>query len=107
MNERKFEFRAQISPYTDTVSVLAVVQDGTGFLSAFATPVDFVFVNRTPDKPIAGPTFELPSHAARSLMNALWEAGMRPTEFKSPSGEINRLEAHLQDMRKLVFGKKI
>jgi|SRR5579859_1101849 len=49
------------------------------------------------------PTLELDGRAAQSLMDALWNEGLRPTEAKYPSEHVNALRDHLADMRKLVF----
>lgn len=49
------------------------------------------------------PTMQLDAMAAQSLMDALWEAGLRPTEARYPNDHVNALRDHLADMRKLVF----
>jgi hypothetical protein len=99
-------FRAATDIYWDGVRVLAGVLDADGKLTTIAEPVKFVMKPRPLHMPIEEPTFEFTADAARNLMTALWEAGIRPAEFKHPNGEINRLEAHLADMRKLVFSNE-
>ena len=40
------------------------------------------------------------------LMDALWDAGVRPTEAKvldAPKGELAAVRDHLDDMRKIAF----
>lgn len=98
------EFRAASIDWMDRVSVLACERDrATGMLSHVAAPLEFTMKPHEPGAFIQHGTLELDARAAVSLMDALWHAGVRPSDFKSPNGEINRLEAHLADMRKLVF----
>lgn len=54
----------------------------------------------------AEPTMTLDAQLAQSLMDALWDAGLRPTEAKYPQEHVNALRAHLEDMRRLVFEPK-
>jgi hypothetical protein len=49
------------------------------------------------------PTMTLDANAAQSLIDALWDAGLRPTEARYPNDHVNALRDHLADMRKLVF----
>ena len=96
-------FRAATDIYWDGIRVLACTVDAEGKISSIAQPVQFTMQERTPSTPILEPTFQFDSETANSLMNALWEAGLRPSGYKSPAGEVRRLEAHLEDMRTLVF----
>ena len=48
------------------------------------------------------PSFHLSFEAAQALMDALWRCNIRPTE-EGTAGQVAALEAHLQDMRRLVF----
>jgi hypothetical protein len=52
------------------------------------------------------PTLEIDAGAAQSLIDALWECGLRPTEAKYPQEHVNALRGHLEDMRRLVFKGK-
>ena len=98
------EFRASKDIlYGDWVRLVALQRDGFGKIAAVAEPVKFTLSKCEPGQAIQYPTLELDEQSALSLMNALWHAGVRPSDFKSPNGEINRLEAHLADMRRLVF----
>lgn len=40
---------------------------------------------------------------AQSLMDQLWNLGIRPTEGHGSTGQLAATEAHLADMRALVF----
>lgn len=42
---------------------------------------------------------------AQQLMDALWSAGLRPTEGRGSAGAMAAVQEHLADMRRLVFGK--
>jgi hypothetical protein len=97
-------FRAACREWTDRVDLLILDQspDGT---KAVAKPVELVLERSALGAVIEAPTLSLSQESAQSLMEALWGAGLRPVEAKYPNGEINRLEAHLADMRRLVFEK--
>jgi hypothetical protein len=41
---------------------------------------------------------------AQKLVDALYAAGIRPTDARDRSSEIGALQANLQDLRRLVFG---
>ena len=41
-------------------------------------------------------------NVAQTLMDALWKSGLRPTEVGS-AGQLSAVQAHLEDMRKIVF----
>ena len=48
------------------------------------------------------PTFTLSEQAAQILMDELWSAGVRPSDYGA-EGQIEAMKAHLEDMRRLVF----
>lgn len=50
------------------------------------------------------PSLELTMQAAQTLMDDLWQAGLRPTEGTGSAGSLAATERHLQDMQRLVFG---
>jgi hypothetical protein len=49
------------------------------------------------------PSFQLSNDAAQTLMDDLWNAGIRPTEGAGSAGAMRAVERHLEDMRTLVF----
>jgi hypothetical protein len=51
-----------------------------------------------------GPTFHLTPQEAQSLMDGLWEAGVRPRDGAGSLAHVDAQKAHLEDMRRLVFG---
>jgi hypothetical protein len=49
------------------------------------------------------PTFVLHASAAQSLMDSLWDCGLRPSEGSGSAGAMAATQKHLEDMRTLVF----
>jgi hypothetical protein len=45
---------------------------------------------------------ELSDSSAQQLMDLLWRAGFRPAEAKASVGQTSAIQAHLNDMRKIV-----
>jgi hypothetical protein len=52
---------------------------------------------------IRDPSMVLSLDSAQSLMDALWDAGVKPSGGEGHTAHIRALNAHLDDMRKLVF----
>ncbi len=101
--KQPFIFRAAVLDYMNRVSIVAGVTGAAGHLVQIAAPVEFIFSDYQDHRPIETGTLELGMLQAQSLLDALVEAGMRPTKLANPSGEIARINDHLQDMRRLVF----
>lgn len=61
-----------------------------------------------PSDGVMNPFLKLTQQDAQSLIDALYEAGMRPSSDCEPKkGELSAVRYHLEDMRRLVFnGKK-
>lgn len=93
-------FKAATNDFMRIVDILAVVE---GRPECVAKPVLFT-LQEVKVGDYTEPTLSLKLAEAQSLMTALWEAGVRPHDYKNANGEIQRIEAHLQDMRQLVFG---
>lgn len=51
-------------------------------------------------------TLRLRPDEAQEFMDELWRCGIRPTEGAGSVGQMAAVQAHLQDMRKLVFDGK-
>jgi hypothetical protein len=49
------------------------------------------------------PTMNLRMEEAQQFMDELWRCGLRPTEGAGSAGAMAAVQAHLSDMRKLVF----
>jgi hypothetical protein len=52
------------------------------------------------------PTLSLSYEEAQTLMDDLWNCGLRPTEGTGSAGAMRATERHLEDMRNLVFEGK-
>jgi hypothetical protein len=49
------------------------------------------------------PTLSLRQDEAQQLMDELWRVGLRPSEGTGSAGAMAAVQAHLADMRTLVF----
>ncbi len=47
--------------------------------------------------------FQMGDEQAQQFMDSLWSCGFRPTEGSGSAGSLAATQAHLQDMRALVF----
>jgi hypothetical protein len=52
---------------------------------------------------IERPQLELNNSDAQSLMDQLWQCGLRPTEGTGSAGAMAATQSHLADLRRLVF----
>jgi hypothetical protein len=79
-------------------------------VSLLITQGDSVVVEMTLKKHnpalVAEPSLEIDTTAAQSLMDDLWECGIRPTEGSGSAGALAATERHLADMQRLVFKNK-
>lgn len=70
---------------------------------AIAKPVEFEL--QESDGEYAPPALSLHRDDAQQLMDALWDAGLRPSEGSGSAGSLAATERHLADMRAIAFGK--
>ena len=96
-------FKAHVVDYMSRVNILAYLPNSEGGISKVVKRVIMEVVQHEDRHYIGEPSMELEMQEAQSLLDALTEAGMRPTNLANPSGEIARITDHLQDMRRLVF----
>jgi hypothetical protein len=85
---------AQSTIYRDSIDLVAVIRHGDGSLDV-AQPVNLMLSHQEPNTVIGEPTLTLAPDSARSLLQALWDAGIRPTDWSNPVGEINALRSHV------------
>ena len=90
--------RAQSAPWRHAVELYIATGDKQ-------TRVKEVILERIEDPAMApcGPSFQISTDAAQTLMDDLWHAGLRPTEGTGSAGALRAVERHLEDMRTLVF----
>jgi len=51
------------------------------------------------------PDFSISPETAQKLVDRLWEYGYRPSAAKGSAGQLDAVQQHLADMRKLVGAK--
>lgn len=101
MNGDSLHLRASAPAYDDMVH-LALIARRDGVRVAFAESVTY----RQLGDGVASRSFvEVTRDAARGLMDDLWAAGIRPTEFKHTEAATKAMAAHLEDMRTVAFAK--
>lgn len=98
------EFWAQRMDYNNRLDI-AVVRWSDGRKSV-AKP-HFWETVEVPEGGSFEPTYSLDIREAQSLMDAMYAAGMRPTDAKPPNEMpiVKAMSYHLEDMRKLVFDR--
>lgn len=84
---------AQSTIYRDSVDLLAVIDHGRE--RDIGVPLQLTMTRHDPHFVVSEPTLSLPPDSARSLLQALWDAGLRPADWSSPDGEINALRSHV------------
>ena len=53
---------------------------------------------------IREPSIRMSTDAAQTLMDDLWNCGIRPTHGHGSAGQLGATERHLEDMRRIVEG---
>lgn len=99
-----FKWLAQSTIYRDTVDLVAV-RDPYGDGIAVAKPTLFELKQQDRHSVIAEPTLALSPDSARSLMQALWNAGIRPTDWNSSGPiEVQALRSHISFAERMADG---
>lgn len=83
----------------DRIGIYIGEFDNQTKVARFAESVEMKDVD--PGKMIP-PTLDIHVNSAQSLMDQLWDAGIRPTEGTGSAGALAATQKHLDDMRKLV-----
>lgn len=100
----QIEVRAFNAPWNMAVELLVVDKKDHRVLTTDKSSDKFQAEVRSY---VDGEAFERSLHitieAAQTLMDDLWQAGLRPTEGAGSAGAMRATERHLEDMRKLVF----
>lgn len=73
-----------------------VIQDG----SSYSTEIKMELHDKGMHVDSVG---RMTNEEAQSLIDELWDCGLRPTEGKGSAGSLKATENHLNDMRKIVF----
>lgn len=85
-------------PWGDGIEVRLGDKDDSGKL--FVANVTFV---EHEDGSFVNPALRLQVPEAQKLMDELWNCGVRPSEGAGSVGQLAAVQAHLQDMRTLLF----
>lgn len=89
--------RAQRAPWARAVEIAIVSRNNAYRAELVLKPVEpGAFIEST---------LALPYDDAQTLMDDLWQAGLRPTEGSGSAGSLAATERHLADMRTIAFGK--
>lgn len=93
MTRQPVKWLSQYSLTHDSIDLVALIerQDGTRDVMQ---PVEQIMKRQDYGDPIS-PTIRLDAHSARSLLQALWDAGLRPAENTDRSGEVAALKSHI------------
>lgn len=87
---------AQSTIYRDSVDLLGVVDFGNGERHV-AKPVELTLERHGPHSMYGEPTLAISPQSARSLMQALWDAGIRPEDANlSSPAEVTALKNHIK-----------
>ncbi|NIO30182.1 MAG: hypothetical protein GTN75_00110 [Gemmatimonadetes bacterium] len=96
--------RAWYSPYADRVEVF--VQGSTGHDRRLSHVATLGWTEAPEPGTRVEPTFAMRREDAQVLMDGLWDCGLRPVQGAGSAGAMDAVKYHLEDMRRLVFGKK-
>ena len=94
----KVRFYVENSQWYASIRLYARTEYGNGI--AEAQPLSF---EAKEEAAISEPFLEVLPEDAQSLMDALWQCGIRPTNGEGSGGQLAATQYHLEDMRKLVF----
>jgi hypothetical protein len=95
---------AQSTIYRDSVDLVAVL-DPYGDGRAVAQPVNFEMKQQGRHELISEPTLALSHNSAQSLLQALWDAGMRPADWnRSGPIEVQALRSHIAFAERVADG---
>ena len=94
--------RGDISSGPDEIRLYSFAYDYDKGKTDVASPATFQPSQRHQYSP---PFLTIENAEAQTLMDDLWEAGIRPTEAKGSAGAMKAVQNHLKDMRTIAFKK--
>jgi hypothetical protein len=95
------KFYARSEVWTEAVSIY-IADDSDGI----RRPVTLTMSVGEPiriGETMPSPSWDMTSIDAQNLIDALWEAGLRPHDGSGSGAQVEALKAHLSDMRAIVF----
>ncbi len=96
MNEKP-TVRAHAAPWNRSIQLLVSSEGRAGFHVAKIT------WEKHSREMVEAPTLDLYHAEAQTLMDDLWQAGLRPTEGSGSAGQLAATQRHLEDMRTLAL----
>jgi hypothetical protein len=100
---RPFKFFASCEDFRRFVRIMGGFENPDGSIEA----LDCAVTKLIPEGHELPTFLNLGPSEAQGLMDALWDAGLRPTEGSGSAGALAATQRHLEDMRVLVFQKPI
>lgn len=95
-------WRAQTMIYRDGVDLVYFQRQGDTI--AVAQPVDLILTEQPRNQVITGPTLHLPDGSAQELLQALWDAGLRPNDGAGSGAEAQALKNHIKFAERMAEG---
>lgn len=96
---RPYIFRRSIDLYVGEF-------DEFGALTAACEPLTLKKLSREQVEDqvvVEGPTLTIGIDAAQTLIDELWQCGLRPSEGSGSAGSLAATEKHLKDLQRIVF----
>ena len=93
------KFYANSTHFYDKIHVFA--RDKRGSTLAFLQQIVWEAITSKVHFP--EPLFKLDHEEVQTLMDALWDCGIRPSEGMGSAGQLAAVQNHLKDMQKIAF----
>lgn len=100
MRNARVIFHAQRRMFENAIALAIATRDDHGRISV-AEPIMFRAIAE--GAYIEPASLALSLDDAQALMDELWHVGLRPSEGTGSAGAMAAVQAHLADMRRLVF----
>lgn len=95
-------WKAQVTIYNDSTDL--VMFERWGEQIAVAQPVEFTMKEQRAHDAIAAPTLRLHGNAGQELLQALWDAGLRPSDGAGSGAEAKALRDHIKLAERMADG---
>jgi len=95
------KFYANSTHFYDKIHVFA--RDKRGSTLAFPQQIVWEAIAQEDNYVAPEPLFKLDHEEVQSLMDALWDCGIRPSEGMGSAGQLAAVQNHLKDMQKIAF----
>lgn len=94
-------WRAQSTIYRDSIDLLGIRAIGNDEVEVLQ-PMGFLVKTQRRNTEILEPTLALSPSSARSLMQALWDAGIRPETGNGSGEHVQALQKHIDFAESVV-----